>query len=56
MHDLYRVECLWVTKEFGAGKGLGVISVSREVGFIGLYKVGKLWGVARIGVYECTKF
>ena len=37
------------------GNGLGVISVSSEVGFIGLYKVGKLWGVARIGVYECTK-
>ena len=51
----YRVKCLWVAKEFGAGKWLGVISVSREVGFIGLYKVGKLWGVARIGVYECTK-
>ena len=49
------MECLWVTEEFGAGKGLGVISVSREVGFIGLYKVGKLWGVARTGVYECTE-
>ena len=25
-----------------------MISVSWEVGFIGLYKVGKMWGVARI--------
>ena len=49
------MECLWVTKEFGAGKWLEVASVSREVGFIGLYKVGKLWEVARIGVYECTE-
>ena len=49
------MECLWVAKEFGAGKGLGVISVRREVSFIELYKVGKLWGVARTGVYECTK-
>ena len=49
------MECILVTKEFGAGKWLGVTSVSREIGFIGLYKVGKPWEVARIGVYECTE-
>ena len=43
-----RRSCLWVAEEFGAVKGLGVISISREVGFIELYKVGKLCGFAML--------
>ena len=35
---------------------MGGISVMREVGFIGCFKVGKLWGFAMLGVYEFTKF
>ena len=27
-------------------KGLGVVSVINKVGFIGLYKVGKMWGLS----------
>ena len=33
---------LLVAEEFDAVKGLGVISISNEVGFLGLYKVGVL--------------
>ena len=39
---LHRGVVLLVAEEFDAVKGLGVISISKEVGFLGLYKVGVL--------------
>lgn len=36
---------LQVAGEMGGGKTVGVGSVVRELGFMGLYKVGVVWGI-----------
>lgn len=45
---------LQVAGEMGGGRAVGVVSVIRELGFMGLYKVGMKWGLLLGGVVEVS--